>query len=132
MSDRGSVDAVQVGRYPTRRMFRRLRAVAFGLMTLVLAGQALPGNGLGATDDCPCEEAEAAHADGEGTDGEGATETCPPDCDDCSCCGGATMVAALAPAISGVAPVGTSTPLAWFERAAPRGETSGVFRPPKA
>ena len=117
-------------------MLVRLRALALAPMMLLLAWQ-LAVAPIARTDDgCPCEEEEEAEtADaGAGCD-EGAPdahETCPPDCDDCSCCGGASMIAARSTSLADVVPVRAVALPSSRERDAPRGQATGVFRPPRA
>jgi hypothetical protein len=115
------------------------RAPLFGLLTLALAclGAGVPFERAG--EGCRCEEAEALDpsaaggAEAAGEDGAaGAPETCPPDCDDCSCCGGAPMLASFSRSAAELLPGRALEPPRSMERDAPRGEPSGVFRPPRA
>lgn len=110
-----------------------MRAAFLGLMTLVLPldGAGMPVERAG--DGCRCEAEAAlgsAPAADEGPDRAG--ETCPPDCDGCSCCGGAPVAATVSPSLSTVAPNGVVSRSPWTDRAPPCGARSDVFRPPRA
>jgi len=98
-------------------------------MTLVLGWHGI-GAPLERPDQCECEEGEASASPDEGA-GEHAHETCPPGCEDCPCCGGVSMVAAVSSRGVDVVSVRSVVLSPPPERAAPRGELSGVFRPPR-
>lgn len=102
------------------------------LMTLVLAWHGA-GAPLEQPDECRCEEAGALEGEPTGNEGiEHAHDTCPPDCEDCPCCGSVTMLAAPSSSAVESVPIGSATLLRWMDQDAPHGERGDVFRPPRA
>lgn len=106
----------------------------------VVASVVLGWHGMGSPvelgdERCDCQGAgslQASDASEAGAMGGEEHESCPPDCDDCMCCGSPAMIVAdLGVAL---APIGTSSLPRRFDGAsdAPIGDVSGVFRPPRA
>lgn len=129
-------------------MNRHVLSIGALLASLALAW---PGFGaLGDGDDgCPCDAAESLEADHEAdaSSGAGAAlpdelvdvlvdeedhDSCPPGCDDCACCGVATMIATESGAVLRALGAIALAPRIDASAGAPLGERSGVFRPPRA
>ena len=129
-----SVDRSCAGEYPDC-VLSWLRMAAMVSMTLVLGWHGA-GAPLERPDQCECEEGEAWASPDEAASHEGggehAHETCPPGCEDCPCCGGVSMVAAVSSRGVDVVSVRSLVLSPPPERAAPRGEPSSLFRPPRA
>ncbi|MEC7524194.1 MAG: hypothetical protein VYE22_30210 [Myxococcota bacterium] len=106
------------------------RALFVGLVTLAISW---PGGGVSerVEDECRCESA-SADASSAHEDAETAHETCPPDCDGCSCCGAVTAIAAASSPWTTVVPVRPAPRSFSMESDAPPGTRAGVFRPPRA
>ena len=113
---------------------RVLALVATVVLTLQVGG-----GPLGSEGGCPCDAEEEAHApsatmsDSAGDHArDAAHESCPPDCDDCPCCGGASSFATASPTTAEGTAVATVEWLSALQSSPPRGERLGVFRPPRA
>lgn len=114
------------------RTAQTLALVASVLLT-GLVGRGAPRDVEGG---CPCDSAEA-HApamsmdDADRSDA-GAHDSCPPDCDHCPCCGGAWSYATRSSTmVNGVAVTAVDW-LSALRSSAPRGQRTGIFRPPRA